>query len=39
MMNHLESQLGHKPPIYQVKDIEPWSRTPERRQVLTTFEP
>ena len=39
MMNLLESQLGHKPPIYQVKDIEPWSRTPERRQVLTTFEP
>jgi len=39
MMKHLESQLGHKPPIYQVKDIEPWSRTPERRQALTTFEP
>ena len=39
MMQHLESQLGHKPPIYQVKDIEPCSRIPERRQALTTFEP
>jgi len=38
-MQHLEFQLGHKPPIYQVKDIEPCSRIPERRQALTTFEP
>ena len=39
MMRQLEVQLGCKPPIYQVKDIEPWSRTPERRQALVTFDP
>ena len=39
MMLQLEAQLGCKPPIYQVKDIEPWSRTPERRQALVTYDP
>ena len=39
MMRQLEVQLGCKPPIYQMKDIEPWSRTPERRQALVTFDP
>ena len=39
MMRQLEVQLGCRPPIYQVKDIEPWSRTPERRQALVTFDP
>lgn len=39
MMRQLEVQLGVQPPIYQVRDIEPWSRTPERRQALVVFDP
>ena len=39
MMRQLEAQLGCKPPIYQVRDIEPWSRIPERRQALVIFDP
>ncbi len=39
MMRQLETQLGRKPPIYQVRDIEPWSRIPERRQALVIFDP
>ncbi len=39
MMRQLEALLGCKPPIYQVKDVEPWSRVPERRQALVQFEP
>ena len=39
MMRQLETQLGGKPPIYQVRDIEPWSRIPERRQALVIFDP
>jgi len=26
--------LGEQAPIFYVKEIEPWSRIPERRQVL-----
>ena len=39
MMRQLEVHLGGKPPIYQIKGIEPWSRIPERRQVLVPFDP
>ena len=39
MMRQLEVHLGGKPPIYQLKEIEPWSRIPERRQVLVPFDP
>ena len=39
MMRQLETRLGRKPPIYQVRDIEPWSRIPERRQALVQFVP
>ena len=39
MMRQLEVHLGGKPPIYQMKEIEPWSRIPERRQVLVPFDP
>jgi len=39
MMRQLEAQLGGKPPIYQMKEIEPWSRIPERRQALVPFDP
>ena len=39
MMRQLEAHLGGKPPIYQMKEIEPWSRIPERRQALVPFNP
>jgi nucleotidyltransferase/DNA polymerase involved in DNA repair len=39
MMRQLESLLGGKPPIYQMKEVEPWSRIPERRQALVPFNP
>jgi len=39
MMQQLEALLGGKPPIYQMKDVEPWSRIPERRQALVLFDP
>ena len=37
-MRQLEVRLGGKLPIYQVRDIEPWSRIPERRQALVRFD-
>ena len=39
MMRQLEVHLGGKPPIYQLKEMEPWSRIPERRQALAPFDP
>jgi len=39
MMRQLEVLLGCKPPIYQMKEVEPWSRIPERRQALVLFDP
>ena len=39
MMWQLEALLGCKPPIYQMKEVEPWSRIPERRQALVLFDP
>ena len=39
MMRQLESLFGGKPPLYQMKELEPWSRIPERRQVLVPFDP
>ncbi len=39
MMRQLEVHLGGKPPIYRMKEIEPWSRIPERRQALVPFDP
>ncbi|GIT45112.1 MAG: hypothetical protein Ct9H300mP11_30480 [Chloroflexota bacterium] len=39
MMRQLEALLDGKPPIYQLKEIEPWSRIPERRQALVPFDP
>ena len=38
-MRQLEVRLGVRPPIYRVKDVEPWSRVPERRQALVQFDP
>ena len=39
MMRRLEARLNGRPPIYRVRDIEPWSRIPERRQALVQFDP
>jgi DNA polymerase-4/protein ImuB len=38
-MRQLEAHLGCRPPIFLVRDVEPWSRIPERRQVLVPFDP
>jgi DNA polymerase IV len=38
-VRQLEVQLGCPPPIFVVRDLEPWSRIPERRQVLVQFDP
>ena len=38
-VRQLEVQLGCPPPIFVVRDLEPWSRIPERRQVLVRFDP
>jgi len=37
-MFQLSKRLRTKPPIYKIKDLEPWSRIPERRQALIDFE-
>lgn len=34
----LKASLGWNP-IYQVREVEPWSRIPERRRALVTYEP
>ena len=39
MMRQMEVRLRTKPPIFKVKNIEPWSRIPERRQALVQFDP
>lgn len=33
-VSQLAARLGLAPPIYQVKELEPWSRIPERRHAL-----
>ena len=38
-IRQLEARLGTRPPIYQVRDVEPWSRIPERRRALVQFDP
>ena len=38
-LRQLHARLGAQPPIYQVREVEPWSRIPERRQVLVPFSP
>ena len=38
-MRQLEARLGVRPPVYRVRDVEPWSRIPERRQALVQFDP
>ena len=38
-IRQLQSRLGVAPPIYQVRELEPWSRIPERRQALVQLSP
>jgi DNA polymerase-4/protein ImuB len=38
-LRQLESRLGRRPPIYQVREVEPWSRIPERRRALVQLSP
>jgi DNA polymerase-4/protein ImuB len=39
MMRQMEVRLRTKPPIFKIRNIEPWSRIPERRQALVQFDP
>ena len=39
MMQQMAVRLCTKPPIFKVRNIEPWSRIPERRQALVQFDP
>jgi DNA polymerase-4/protein ImuB len=34
----LKASQGRNP-IYEVKEVEPWSRIPERRRALVTYDP
>ena len=38
-ISQLRARLGLAPPIYQVRELEPWSRVPERRQALVQLTP
>lgn len=38
-IHQLRARLGIHPPIFQVRKVEPWSRVPERRQILVPFVP
>ena len=36
-IEQLEARLGGKPPIFMIKEVEPWSRIPERRMALVPY--
>ena len=36
-MKHLEARLRREPPIYNVVEVQPWSRLPENRMALIQF--
>jgi len=38
-MAQMEERLGKRPPVYVVREVEPWSRIPERRHALIPFAP
>jgi hypothetical protein len=37
MVRQLEARGDRTSPLYQIRDLEPWSRIPERRQVMVRF--
>jgi len=39
MLHQLRARLGMQTPLYQVREVEPWSRLPERRQALVPYAP
>ena len=38
-VRQLRARLGHRPPIFRVREVEPWSRIPERRRTLVAYDP
>ncbi len=36
-VRQLEARLGCKAPIFQLREVEPWSRIPERREALVRY--
>jgi nucleotidyltransferase/DNA polymerase involved in DNA repair len=38
-LRQLRARLGGQAPIYHIREVEPWSRLPERRQALVPFSP
>ena len=38
-VRQLQARWGGKVPIYQAKDLEPWSPIPERQKALVQFDP
>jgi DNA polymerase-4/protein ImuB len=38
-IRELRFRLGQQPPIYRVREVEPWSRIPERRRALVAYDP
>ena len=38
-IRQIEVWLGERPPVYQVREVEPWSRLPERRHALVQYVP
>jgi DNA polymerase-4/protein ImuB len=38
-VRQLRARLGRRPPIYRIREVEPWSRIPERRRALVAYEP
>jgi len=38
-LRQLRTRLGGQPSIYHIREVEPWSRLPERRQALVPFSP
>ena len=39
MMAQLEVRLGQRPPVFMVREVEPWSRIPERQRALVPYAP
>ena len=38
-LRQLEARLGEPVPIFQVREVKPWSRIPEERAVLVEYDP
>jgi DNA polymerase-4/protein ImuB len=39
MVRQMDAMGSRVSPLYQIRDLEPWSRIPERRQVMIRFDP